>query len=87
MWFSAESPTNVTGNWIVGDRGASGTCLGKGRGPSMWCSGNDLVYTWMRQELNETQFEEAPATCWYFAQYLTEYVSHTPTPHPPPLLP
>ena len=83
MWFSAESPTNVTGNWIVTEQGSRGTCLGKGRGPSMWCSGKDLVYTWMREELNETQFEEAPATCWYFAQYLTDtFISNGQAPPP-----
>ena len=83
MWFSAESPTNITGNWIVNERGSSGTCLGKGRGPSMWCSGYDLVYTWMRQELNETQFEEAPATCWYFAQFLTDqFIANGEAPPP-----
>lgn len=85
MWFSAESPlfANQTGNWIQGEQGQRGTCLGKGRGPSMWCSGYDLVYTWMRQELNETQFEEAPALCWYFAQYLTDiFISNGETPPP-----
>jgi hypothetical protein len=83
MWFSAESPllANQSGNWIQGEQGQRGTCLGKGRGPSMWCSGYDLVFTWMRQDQNETQFEEVPAMCWYFAQYLTDiFISNGETP-------
>ena len=83
MLFNGNDPTNVTGNFIVNGRGPRGTCLGKGRGPNAWCSGMDLVFTWMRQELNETQFEEAPATCWYFAQYLTDqFIKNGETPPP-----
>jgi len=82
MMFVMVAPTNITGNWIS-ERGFSGSCLGKGRGPLAWCSGHDLVYTWMREELNETQFEEAPASCWYFAQYLTDrFIAAGQTPPP-----
>lgn len=78
-----RDPTNLTGNWIVPDRGQRGSCMDHGRGSGVWCQGKDLVDRPFRPEQGESDLWEVPAFCWYSLAYLTDFMraqGETPPP-------
>ena len=78
-----RDPTNSSGNWIVPERGPSGSCMQHGRGAGVWCQGKDLVDRPFRPEQGESDLWEVEALCWYTAAYLTDLMrSRGETPPP-----
>ena len=64
--------TNLTGNWVVPERGPRGSCMDHGRGTGVWCAGKDLVDRPFRPDQGESDLWEVEATCWYTVAYLTD---------------